>query len=376
MNFDETTQKNVDTWLNGDYDQKSKDEIRKLIKENPEVIVDAFYTRMAFGTGGLRGVMGPGTNRMNQYTVASATQGLSNYINQEKTKEPHSIFIGHDSRNNSPYFSEIAARVFAANNIRVYMYKEMRPVPMVSFGCRLKKCISAIVVTASHNPPEYNGFKVYWDDGAQVLPPHDDGIISEVYNITELSQIKSLPDMNSNLIHMIDDSLDRSYLDTVRPLQFYPDENKTKGDQLKLIYTALHGSGITMVPKILADWGFSNTHLVAKQAIPDGNFPTVEKPNPEEENAMKMGMTQLLHEKADLLLGTDPDCDRIGAAVLHECKAALLTGNEMACLCIHHICEALTETKKMPKNAAFIKTIVTSELFKTIAESYGKKCFN
>lgn len=376
MKLDDNTQKNVDSWLNGDYDQTSKDKIKKLLEQNSEEIIDAFYTRLAFGTGGLRGLMGVGTNRMNEYTIAAATQGLANYINKESSKEPHSVLIGHDSRNNSPFFSEVAARVFAANNIRVYMYKEMRPVPMVSFGCRHKKCIAAVMITASHNPPEYNGYKVYWDDGAQVLPPHDDGIIKEVYNITDPNQVKSSPDMNSNLIHMIDDNLDRAYLDTVRSLQFYPEENKLNGDKLKLIYTALHGSGITMVPKILHDWGFSNMNLVEKQAVPDGNFPTVEKPNPEEEKAMKMGINQLLAENADILIGTDPDCDRIGTVVLHECKAALLSGNEMACICIHHICEALVSKKKMPKNAAFIKTIVTSELFKTIAESYQKACFD
>lgn len=376
MQFDETTQKNVDTWLNGSYDDESKSEIKQLLKESPEKVVDAFYTRLAFGTGGLRGVMGVGTNRLNQYTIAAATQGLANYINKERSKGPHSVLIGHDSRNNSAFFSEVAARVFAANNIRVYMYKEMRPVPMVSFGCRHKKCIAAIMITASHNPPEYNGYKVYWEDGAQVLPPHDEGIIKEVYDINDLSQIKSLPDLNSNLIHMVNENLDRSYLDTVRNLQFYPDQNKLKGNKLKLIYTALHGSGITMVPKILNDWGFTNTHLVQRQAIPDGNFPTVEKPNPEEEKALKMGIKQMLDEKADILMGTDPDCDRIGVAIMHECKAALLSGNEMACICIHHICEALASQKKLPQNGAFVKTIVTSELFKTIAESYHLNCFN
>lgn len=376
MQLDETTRKNVDAWLNGEYDAESKKEIKRLLKENPEKVVDAFYTRLAFGTGGLRGVMGVGTNRLNEYTIAAATQGLANYINKESSKEPHCVLIGHDSRNNSAFFSEVAAKVFAANNIRVYMYKEMRPVPMVSFGCRHKKCIAAIMITASHNPPEYNGYKVYWQDGAQVLPPHDEGIIKEVYNINDLNQIKSLPDLNSNLIHKIEDNLDRAYLDTVRPLQLYPQENKLKGNNLKLIYTALHGSGITMVPKILEDWGFKNTHLVAEQAIPDGNFPTVEKPNPEEEKALKMGIKQMIDEKADILMGTDPDCDRIGVAVMHECKAALLSGNEMACICVHHICEALKTQNKMPKNGAFVKTIVTSELFKTIAESYHQTCFN
>ncbi|MCH9632772.1 MAG: Phosphoglucomutase [Chlamydiae bacterium] len=376
MQFDETTQKNVDTWLNGNYDKDSKDEIRRLIKQDPQQIVDAFYTRMAFGTGGLRGLMGPGTNRMNQYTIASATQGLSNYINLKPSKEPHSVLIGHDSRNNSPFFSEVAAKVFAANNIRVYIYREMRPVPMVSFGCRHQNCTSAIMITASHNPPQYNGYKVYWNDGAQVLPPHDEGIIKEVYNITDLDQIRTLPDMNSNLIHYIDDRLDHVYLDTVRSLQQFPGDNKFKGERLKVVYTPLHGSGITMVPKIIKDWGFSSLSLVEKQAIADGNFPTVEKPNPEEEKAMKMGIKQLLADEADILLGTDPDCDRIGVAVLHQCKAALLSGNEMACICAHHLCEALEKNGKMPENAAFVKTIVTSELFKAIVESYKKTCFD
>ncbi len=376
MKFDETTQKNLDQWLQGEYSQESKDTIKKLLESHPEKIVDAFYTRMAFGTGGLRGIMGPGTNRMNEYTLGAATQGLANYINQQETKNPHSVLIGHDSRNNSAFFAEIAAKIFAANNIRVYLYEEMRPVPMVSFGCRHQKCIAAVMITASHNPPEYNGYKVYWEDGAQVLPPHDEGIIKEVYKIETPNQVKCLNDMDSPLIHTIKETMDRSYLDTVRTLQFYPEENKIKGDQLKVVYTALHGSGITMVPKILADWGFSSTHLVKEQAIPDGNFPTVEKPNPEEEKAMKMGIHQLLSEQGDLLIGTDPDCDRIGAAVLHNCKAALLTGNEIASLCMHHICEALASKNKMPENAAFVKTIVTTELIKAIADAYQKPCFN
>ncbi len=376
MKFDETTQKNVDSWLNGNYDANSKQIIRKLIKEKPQEIVDAFYTRMAFGTGGLRGIMGVGTNRMNQYTIASATQGLANYINQKTSKQPHRVLIGHDSRHNSAFFSEVAAKVFAANNIVVYIYKEMRPVPMVSFGCRHYQCSSAVMITASHNPPEYNGYKVYWDDGAQVLPPHDDGIIKEVYKITDLSQIKSLENMDSDLIHWVDHHLDHVYLDSVRKLQHYPSDNKLKGDRLKVVYTPIHGSGITMVPKILEDWGFSSVQLVEKQAIPDGSFPTVEKPNPEEKEAMRMGSQQLLDQHADLLLGTDPDCDRIGVAINYKCKAVLLTGNEIACICIHHLCDALEKQKKMPPNGAFVKTIVTSELFKAIAESYHRSCFN
>lgn len=376
MKFDEVTSKNIEEWLNGDYDQTSKDELKSLIKSAPEKVIDAFYTRMEFGTGGLRGVMGIGTNRMNQYTVAAATQGLANYINLKQTKDIPAVLIGYDSRHNSAFFSEIAARVFAANNIKVYLYHEMRPVPMVSFGCRHKQCIAAVMVTASHNPPEYNGYKVYWQDGAQVLPPHDKGIINEVYKIENLNQIKMEPSMDSPRIHLIDDHLDRAYLDTVRSLQLFHQDNKLKGERLKVVYTPLHGSGITMVPKILKDWGFSSLSLVKKQAIPDGDFPTVEKPNPEEEKAMRLGIKQMLEENADILLGTDPDCDRIGVAVLHKCKAALLSGNEMACICLAHICEALHVQNKMPDHAAFVKTIVTSELFKTIAESYHKTCFN
>lgn len=376
MRFDETTQKNVDSWLNGKYDQKSKDELLKLIKENPNQVIDSFYTRMAFGTGGLRGIMGVGTNRMNQYTVGAATQGLANYINMQKKSTPHSVIIGHDSRHNSRYFTEISARVLAANNIKVYVYKELRPVALVSYGCRYKNCTAGIMITASHNPPEYNGYKVYWSDGAQVLPPHDQGIIEEVYNIENADQVQMTPSLSSSMIEWIDDEIDQAYLKEVHKLSLYPDKNKKNGINLKVVYTSIHGAGITMIPKILPDWGFSSVSLVHAQEKPDGDFPTVERPNPEEEGALKLGMEQLLKEEGDILLGTDPDSDRIGVAVRHQCKAVLLSGNETASLCTYHICEALKNQNKLPKNGAFIKTIVTTELMKAIATSYGVKCFN
>ncbi|MCH9634343.1 MAG: Phosphoglucomutase [Chlamydiae bacterium] len=376
MSFDETTQKNIDSWLHGSYDNETKKEVEKLIKEQPDQATDAFYTRMAFGTGGLRGVMGVGTNRMNEYTVSFATQGLSNYINSQKESHKHSVLIGHDSRHNSKFFTETAAKVLIANGIEVFIYKELRPVPMVSFGCRQKKCSAAIMITASHNPPEYNGYKVYWSDGAQVLPPNDKGIITEVNKITEVEQVKKSADLNSPLVHWVEDELDSQYLDAVRELQLYPEINRDKGSLLNIVYTPIHGAGITMVPKILADWHFTKVDLVKSQEQPDGSFPTVKRPNPEEEEALKLGIEQLLNEESDILLATDPDSDRIGVVARHKCKAVLLTGNEMACLCAYHIGEAMKKSEKKPTNPAFVKTIVTTELFKKIAESHGASCFS
>lgn len=375
--FDETTQKNLDSWLSGNYDEKTKQSIRNNLEKNPEAIVDAFYTNLSFGTGGLRGVMGPGTNRMNEYTVSFATQGLANYINKKAKKNVKpKVLIGHDSRNRSHEFAEEAAKVLAANNIEVYLYKELRPVPMVSYGLRHLNCTAGIMITASHNPPEYNGYKVYWEDGAQVLPPHDEGIIEEVNKVNDVSQVSKLKDLHNSLIHFIDDEIDKAYLNDTKKYQLSPQTNKEKGKNLNVIYTPIHGSGITMVPKALKDWGFTNLQIVSEQEKPDGNFPTVVKPNPEEKEALKIGIQHLLDKKADILIGTDPDCDRIGVVSYHKCQAALLNGNETACICLYYICKKLSEDNKFPEKAAFVKTIVTSELFKTIAESYNKPCFN
>ncbi len=377
VHLDDTTQKNVSSWLAGDYDDDSKNEIKKLLKVNPQSIIDAFYTHLSFGTGGLRGLMGIGTNRMNQYTVGSATQGLANYINkQPKTYAHHSVLVGYDSRNNSRFFSEIAAKIFAANDIKVYMYNEMRPVPLVSFGCRYKHCTSAIMITASHNPPEYNGYKVYWSDGAQVLPPNDIGIINEVKLITDIKLIKQVDQFSHPLIEIVYDEIDKAYLAAIHNLQHYPDANRADGPNLNIIYTPLHGAGLTMVPKALPLWGFTTFKLVEKQAIPDGNFPTVKKPNPEEQEALQMGIDLMIKNRADILLGTDPDSDRIGVAIMHEGKATLLSGNETACLCLNHICKAMTKQNNLPKDAGFAKTIVTSELLPSIAKAYGKVCGN
>jgi phosphoglucomutase/phosphomannomutase len=376
ISIDQTTKKNLDQWLNGDYDPETKNQIEILIKSNPKEIVDSFYKTLTFGTGGLRGIMGVGSNRMNVYTVRAATQGLANYINKtcKKDKTP-SVIIGYDSRINSKLFAEETAKVLAGNGIQVYLLKEMRPVPLVSFGCRLKQCAAAVVITASHNPPEYNGYKVYWDDGAQVLPPHDKGIIQEVNAIVDNSKIK-ITSLNNPLILHVGEEIDRAYLETLQSLQLYPEDNSTKGSSLKIVYTNLHGTGITLVPQTLKRWGFTQLHFVENQKITDGNFPSVKVPNPEDPAALKMGIEVLFETKSDILLATDPDCDRVGVVVNHKGNPITLTGNQIGCLSLEHICDALSKKKLMPKKPAVIKSIVTSELFRVIANAYNVICID
>lgn len=380
IDFDPTTKKNVKTWLTGGYDPKTKAKILKLIHENPKEINDAFYTQLSFGTGGLRGIMGVGTNRMNQYTVRAATQGLANYLaKQPSPKKEHAVFIGYDSRHNSRFFAEESAKVLAGNGIRVYLFSELRPTPLVSFGCRQKNCSAGIMITASHNPPEYNGYKVYWGDGGQIVPPHDRGIIGEVEKITDmtdLSMVKVSEDLFHPLIECIENEIDHTYLDCVEKQQHYPEENKQHGNNLKIVYTSLHGVGITLVPETLKRWGFTNLYFVENQMTPDGDFPTVKSPNPEEKEALELGIEAVKKNDADILIATDPDGDRVGVAVKHEGAVHLLNGNQIACLCLYHVCEALTKQNRMPPKAAFVKTIGTTELFKTITDSYGATCFD
>ncbi len=374
--FDATTQRNIDAWLEGDYDEATKAEIRRLVEEKPEDAVNAFYTHLTFGTGGLRGVMGVGTNRMNRYTVMAATQGLANYLAQHpKDSGQHSVFIGYDCRHYSRNFAEEAAKVLAGNGIEVYIFDELRPTPIVSFGCRARGCSAAIVITASHNPPEYNGYKVYFDDGGQIVPPHDIGIIQEVNKISSLSQIHTA-ELKSPLIHWVDGEIDEEYLAAIRPLQHYREENAEYGKELKVVYSSLHGAGITVVPKALEDWGFTNYIVVQEQSQPDGSFPSVKSPNPEERSALKIGIETLNKVYGDILIATDPDADRLAVAVRHRDHVELLSGNQVACICLEHILRALSAQKRLPEKAAFIKTIVTTELFRVIAEAYGKRCFD
>jgi phosphoglucomutase/phosphomannomutase len=374
--FDSATQQNIDSWLEGNYDEKTKEEIRRQLTEKPEELIDAFYTKLDFGTGGLRGIMGIGSNRMNLYTVGTATQGLANYINKQPNQGiPPSVLIGYDCRHNSKLFANEAARIFAANGIATYIYNELRPVPLVSFGCRYKKCIAAVMITASHNPPEYNGYKVYWSDGAQVLPPHDKGIIAEVNAIADVGQIKKTP-LPNPIVKVIENEIDKAYIEAVRDLRLYPQQDEIHGSQLKIVYTSLHGAGITVIPEVLADWGFNKVLFVDEQVIPDGDFPTVHSPNPEETSALKMGIERLVETHSDILIATDPDTDRLGVVAYHQGKPIILNGNETVCICLRHICEGLKKQNKLPANAAFVKTIVTTELFQSICDDYGRPCFN
>lgn len=375
--IDTPTQKRIDAWLNGPYDEQTKKTIKLLVEENPQEAIDSFYTTLSFGTGGLRGLMGVGSNRINRYTVGSATQGLANYLKKVLPKDQTpSVFIGYDSRINSRLFAEEAAKVLAGNDIHVHLCQDIRPTPFISFGCRYKKCSAAIMLTASHNPPEYNGYKVYWSDGGQILPPHDQGIIHEVNAISDYSMVKSASSLTDKLIHPVDPSVDEAYLSEITKLQFYPTKNQSEGAKLHILYTSLHGVGISLMPEALKRWGFPNVSYVEAQCKPDGNFPTVHSPNPEEKAALTLGIEQLKKTKADILIANDPDADRVGVVVNHLGEMVILNGNQIACICLQHICEALTAQQRLSAKAAFVKTIVTTELFKVIATAYDRACFS
>ncbi|HEY2810297.1 MAG TPA: phospho-sugar mutase [Rhabdochlamydiaceae bacterium] len=374
MSLPPDVKKRIDQWLSGPYDEQTKKEIRELLSRDPQSLIDAFYSDLAFGTGGMRGLMGVGTNRLNIYTIQMATQGLAHYLIKQKPSTSLSIVIGFDSRHHSEEFADCAARVLAGNGIAVYLLSELRPTPFVSFACRYKKADAAIMITASHNPKEYNGYKVYWSDGAQVVHPHDIGIVKEANAIKTLQQIKlSAPD--APLIKRLRHELDQPYLDAIRPLQHFVEENKKKGALLKIVYTPLHGTGITMTPKALADWGFTSVECVKAQSTPDGDFPTVSFPNPEYPEALKLGMELLAKNQADILIANDPDADRMGIVALHQGKLVILNGNEVASICVDFLCRVLMQQKKMPERGAFVTTIVSTELLKEIANAYHKTCF-
>jgi phosphomannomutase len=368
-------QKRIDYWLTGPFDEKTKAEVRALKEKNPQGLVDAFFTDLSFGTGGMRGIMGAGTNRMNVYTIRLATQGLANYLRKQNKQNKLSVVIGYDSRNHSQEFAKEAARVLAGNGIHVYLLDELRPTPYISFACRFKRASAAINITASHNPKEYNGYKVYWSDGAQVVSPHDEGIVKEADALIDLSSVRVAP-INDPLIETVKtSSLDQEYLKAIAPLQHFPEESKKNGASLKIVYTPLHGTGITIVPNALKGWGFSSIHLVNEQIIPDGNFPTVKFPNPEYKETLKLGIEHLERTGSDLLIATDPDADRIGAVIRDHGKTVLFNGNEMAAICVDYLCEILPKLKKMPPKGAFVTTIVTTELLKKIATVNHQSCF-
>jgi phosphoglucomutase len=305
-------QQSINKWLHGSFDEDVKKQIVEMQRNNPEDVADAFYKNLEFGTGGLRGIMGVGTNRMNKYTVGMATQGYANYLRRSFPNEEVRVAIAYDSRNNSHFFAETAAHVFAANGIKVFLFEELRPTPVLSFTIRHLKCQGGVVCTASHNPKEYNGYKAYWNDGGQLVPPHDKNVIAEVEKIHDVHDVKWHGGEKN--ITLVGKEIDEAYMKMVKGLSVYPEIiRQQKG--LKIVYTPIHGTGIKMVPQVLKDYGFQNVHIVEQQATPDGNFPTVVYPNPEESEAMSMGLAQARKLDADILCGTDPDADRVGIGV-------------------------------------------------------------
>ncbi|MFN0047502.1 MAG: phospho-sugar mutase [Cytophagales bacterium] len=368
-------QTKINHWLNGNYDQETKAEIQRLIDANNEAeLTDAFYKDLEFGTGGLRGIMGVGSNKMNKYTIAAATQGIFNYLAKSFEGEQIKVAIAHDSRNNSPYFAKITAEVFAANGAKVYLFKELRPTPELSFAIRELGCQSGVVITASHNPKEYNGYKAYWNDGAQMLSPHDTNSILEVQKITDVSEIK-FNAIAENIISIGED-IDALYLNKLASLSVSREAIKRQKD-LKIVFTSLHGTGITLVPNLLKRFGFENVQIVESQAIPDGNFPTVNSPNPEEKSALELAVSQAKSIDADLVLATDPDADRVGIAAKDiKGEWTLLNGNQTGSLLIYYMLNAWKEANKIDGKQFICKTIVTSYIIDAIAAKFGVKCYN
>ena len=372
--MDKYIEERVALWLNDDYDADTKAKIREYQQNNPDELTEAFYRDLEFGTGGLRGIMGVGTNRMNKYTVGAATQGLANYLKQQFPNQEISVAIAFDSRNNSAYFADITADVLSANGITCHLFPELRPTPVLSFAVRYLHCQSGVMVTASHNPKEYNGYKVYWNDGGQLVPPHDKNVIAEVNKIKSLHDTKW--ERNPDKVHIIDSSLDEAYLKLVHGLSLHPEAIAAQ-KQLKIIYTPLHGTGITMVPKALKMYGFENISIVKEQAVSDGNFPTVKSPNPEEKSALVMAIAQAEAEKADLVLATDPDADRVGIAVRNsKGEMILLNGNMTGSLLVHYLLSQWKALNKINGKQFVVKTIVTTELIKRMADAYQVPCFD
>ncbi len=374
LNMDAAIEAKVNAWLNGNYDEKVKAEIRELKQSDPDELADAFYRNLEFGTGGLRGLMGTGTNRMNKYTVGMATQGYANYLKQSFPGKQVKVAVTHDCRNNSRFFAETTAGVFAANGIKVYLFEDLRPTPELSFAIRHFGCQGGVVCTASHNPKEYNGYKAYWDDGAQMVPPHDKNVITEVDKITDVNDVKWKGGEEN--IQIIGGEVDEAYIEMVRSLSINPEIN-ARQSQLKIVYTPIHGTGITMVPQVLEAYGFQNVHIVEEQAVPDGNFPTVVYPNPEESEAMNIGLKKAAELDADILLGTDPDSDRVGIGVKdNEGNWVLMNGNQTAVLAFNYMMESRKEKGIAGASDFVVKTIVTTDMIDGIAAANGVTCYN
>ena len=356
----------VNQWLNGNYDDATKAAIKTMQAENETELLESFYRNLEFGTGGLRGIMGVGTNRMNKYTVGMATQGFANYLKKVYGDEEIKVAIAHDCRNNSRFFAETTANVFAANGIKVFLFSELRPTPELSFAIRHLGCKAGVVCTASHNPKEYNGYKAYWNDGSQLVPPHDKNVIKEVDAIASVDDVKWVGGEAN--ITLLGKEMDDAYMDMVKGLSIYP-EAIAKEHDLKIVYTSIHGTGITIVPETLKRFGFTNVTIVEEQATPDGNFSTVIYPNPEEKEAMSMGLNKAIAIDADILCGTDPDADRVGVGVKnHKGEWVLMNGNQTAVLAFAYMIEARKRKGIAKENDMIVSTIVTTDMVHEVAK--------
>lgn len=363
-------------WLDGNYNEATKSEIRQMMNsEDKTELIECFYRDLEFGTGGLRGIMGVGTNRMNIYTVGAATQGLSNYLIEQFPEVAQiSVVIGHDCRNNSRLFSEISANIFSANGIKVYLFEDLRPTPEVSFAIRQLGCQSGIILTASHNPKEYNGYKAYWNDGGQMVAPHDENVITEVMKIASVDDIKF--EGNPALIEIIGEDIDKQYVDMIKSISLSPDSIKRNSD-LKIVYTPIHGTGVKLIPRALKEYGFTNVINVPEQDVTSGDFPTVISPNPEEPAALDMAVKKAIETDADIVMASDPDADRLGIAVKNDKgEWILVNGNQTALIFIYYLIRRWKELGKLTGNEYIVKTIVTTEIIKQIADRNNVEMFD
>ena len=364
------------TWLGEGYDEATRAEVKRMLEaEDKTELIESFYKDLEFGTGGLRGIMGAGSNRMNIYTVGSATQGLANYLKVAFAELPEiSVVVGHDVRNNSRLFAEIVADIFSANGIKVYLFDSFRPTPELSFAIRELGCQSGVNITASHNPKEYNGYKAYWADGAQIIAPHDTNIIDYVNKIASIDEVKFQGDPSK--IEIIGEEIDRKFLDAIKGLSLSPDVIKKHND-LKIVYTPIHGTGVKLIPESLRNYGFTNIINVPEQDIPSGDFPTVASPNPEEPSAMAMAIEKAKEVNADIVLASDPDADRIGCVIRNaKGEYQLINGNQIALILLNYLMTRNAELGKLTGNEYVVKTIVTTETIKSIAEKNNIKMYD
>lgn len=373
--LDAVTQENIQTWLNGHYDEDTKDQIRAWIDEKKaNELTDAFYKNLEFGTGGLRGIMGVGSNRINRYTIGAATQGFSNYLRRVYGNQSISVAIAFDCRNNATTFAQITADVFSANGIKVYLYPELRPTPQLSYTIRQLGCKAGVMLTASHNPKEYSGYKAYWSDGGQLIAPHDKNVVQEVLKIQDITEVRF--NGNPDLLERLDSTMDEKYVNVLKDLSLSRDAIERQHD-MKIVFSPIHGTGMPIVGKTLEAYGFTNVSFVEEQCTVDGNFPTVVYPNPEEHEALTLSIKKAREVGADLVMATDPDADRVGIAVRDtKGEFVLLNGNQTGSLLMHYVLNAWKSAGKLDGKQYVVKTIVTSQLMDKIAESMDVPCHN